>query len=452
MIVVVGGGLTGLALSRELDARGLEHVVLEAAARPGGIVRSGEIDGRILEWGPQRTRLTAGLRALASELGLEEQLIIAEPGLLPWVYARGRLRRLPTSPAALLTSDVLGPFARLRVALEPLTSGLRERETAGDYLIRKFGRAAYEDVLGPLYGGLYASRPTDMPARFALARALAEFGVDRSVLLWLLRRRGAALPPACSFTRGMQTLTDALAARAGDRLVLETPAGSVRRDRDGLIVATAEGPIRCTDVVLTVPAPVAGDLLSALDPDVAARLDGLAYNPLAIVHLLAEQDGASLRGLGYQVSFRMPLATRGVTWNDAMFRGAGRDGVYTAYLGGALSPETVELADDRLGALAAEEFEQVTGVAARPIAVARTHMPAWDHSWSLLDGVRFPEGVHACANWETRPGIPGRLAAARRMAARLARGGAPKNEEEAGGASGVAPAVADDRDDPAITV
>ena len=436
MIAVIGGGLTGLALSRELDARGLEHVVLEAAARPGGIVRSGEVEGRVLEWGPQRTRLTAGLRVLAAELDIEDEIITAEPGLPLWVYARGRLRQIPTSPAALLTSDVLGPHSRLRVALEPLTSGLRDRETAGDYLIRKFGRAAYEDVLGPLYGGLYASRPTEMPARFALARSLAEFGVGRSVLLWLLGRRGAALPPACSFRRGMQTLTDALAARAGDRLALETPAGSVRRDRDGLVVSTAEGPIRCTDVVLTVPGPVAGDLLTALDPDVAARLDGLAYNPLAIVHLLAEQNDASLRGLGYQVSFRMPLATRGVTWNGAMFPDAGRDGVYTAYLGGALSPATVELADDRLGALAAEEFEQVTGVPARPIAVARTRMPAWDHSWSLLDGVRFPEGVHACANWETRPGIPGRLAAARRMAARLAREAAPEDGEAAPGDGG----------------
>jgi oxygen-dependent protoporphyrinogen oxidase len=433
LIAVIGGGLTGLALSRELDARGLEHVVLEAAARPGGIVRSGEVEGRVLEWGPQRTRLTTGLRALASELGIEDQLITAEPGLPLWVYARGRLRRIPTSPAGFLTSDVLGPLARLRAALEPLTSGLRDRETAGDYLIRKFGRAAYEDVIGPLYGGLYASRPTEMPARFALARTLAEFGVDRSVLLWLLGRRSAALPPACSFRRGMQTLTDALAARAGHRLALETPAGSVRRDRDGIVVATAEGPVRCTDVVLTVPADVAGDLLTALDPDIAARLGGLAYNPLGIVHLLAEGDGASLRGLGYQVSFRMPLATRGVTWNAAMFRGAGRDGVYTAYLGGALSPETVELADDRLGARAAEEFEQVTGVAARPIAVARTRMPAWDHSWSLLEGVRFPEGVHACANWETRPGIPGRLAAARRLAARLARGAAPGARPAEGG-------------------
>lgn len=457
LIAVIGGGLTGLALSRELDLRGLDHVVLEAAERPGGIVRSGEVAGRVLEWGPQRTRLTPGLRSLADELRIGGELITAEPGLPLFVFARGRLRRLPASAREFLTSDALGPAARLRVALEPLTAGLREGETAGDFLIRKFGRTVYEDVLGPLYGGLYASKPTEMPARFALARTLAELGIDRSVVLWLLSRGGEGLPPACSFRGGMQTLTDALARRAGARLALGEPAGSIRREDGGFVVSTAGGPVRCSDVVMTAPADVAAEMIAPLDADMAARLDGLAYNPLAIVHLLHEggDDAASgiatagaagapagpesaaasgapkprrpgrrrdeLRGLGYQVSFRESLATRGVTWNDSLFPGAGRDGLYTAYLGGAISPEAVDLPDDRLGALAAEEFAAVTGLAARPIAVARTRMPAWDHSWSLLDGLRFPPGLHACANWETRPGVPGRLAAARRVAARLAR-------------------------------
>ncbi len=455
MIAVIGGGLTGLALSRELDARGLEHVVLEAAGRPGGIVRSGEIRGRVLEWGPQRTRLTPGLTGLAAELGIADRIITAPSDLPLFVFARGRLRRVPRSAGEVARSDLLGWGTRLKLLLEPFTVGLREGETAGSFLIRKFGRAAYDEMLGPLYGGLYASRPTEMPARFALARTLAEFGIGRSVVLWALGRRVAAIPAACSFRAGMQTLTDALARRAGERLVLGEAVGSIRREGGGFVVATAGGPVVCDDVVLTVPADVAAGLLGSLDTDVAARLDGLTYNPLVVVHLLAEPgktgdddrygggageeaggeeaggaeaggDGhgggaGRLRGLGYQVSFRESMATRGVTWNDSMFGGFGRDGVYTAYLGGAMAPGTADLPDDRLGALAAREFEAATGVSAEPISVARTRMPAWDHSWSLLDGLSLPEGLHACANWETRPGIPGRLSAARRLAARLAR-------------------------------
>lgn len=423
MIAVIGGGLTGLALSRELDARGLDHVVLEAAERPGGIVRSASVRDRILEWGPQRTRLTPALAALSEELGIDDEVIVAPADLPLFVYARNALRRVPMSASQILTSDLLGPMARLRFLFEPFSGGLREGETAGDYFVRKFGRQAYDDLFGPLYGGLYASRPSDMPGRFALARTLAELGVDESIVLWFVERRGMDPPPACSFRAGMQTLTDALARRAGSRLSLGESAGSIRVDGAEFVVATAGGPVRASDVVLTVPADVAGELLMPVSSDLAARLDGLTYNPLAVVHLLRTVPADEpLKGLGYQVSFREKTATRGVTWNEGLFPQGGRDGLFTAYLGGASAPEACDLPDDVLGDLAAAEFMAVTGVEAEPISVARTRMPAWDHSWSLLDGMVPPPGLHLCANWETRPGVPGRLAAARRLASRIARG------------------------------
>ncbi|HJR53873.1 MAG TPA: FAD/NAD(P)-binding protein, partial [Gemmatimonadota bacterium] len=54
MIGIVGAGLTGLALAHELARRGVEHVVLEAADRPGGVIESARVDGRVLDFGPQR--------------------------------------------------------------------------------------------------------------------------------------------------------------------------------------------------------------------------------------------------------------------------------------------------------------------------------------------------------------------------------------------------------------
>ena len=47
-------------------------------------------------------------------------------------------------------------------------------------------------------------------------------------------------------------------------------------------------------------------------------------------------------------------------------------------------------------------------------------MPAWDRSWSAIQGLSLPAGIHIHANWMARPGIPGRLATARRLAESLA--------------------------------
>jgi oxygen-dependent protoporphyrinogen oxidase len=165
--------------------------------------------------------------------------------------------------------------------------------------------------------------------------------------------------------------------------------------------------------VLTTPAAATARLLQPIAGDAAERIGRLRYNPLGVVHLHARTE---LRGMGFQVSFAEPLALRGVTYNDSLF---GRTGVYTAYLGGGARPEVVELDDDTLARLAVEEFRVCTGYEGRPLAVAREAMPAWDRTWAALEGLRLPAGLSLTANWESRPGLPGRFARARALAESL---------------------------------
>ena len=77
MIAIVGGGISGLALGWELAARGADFVVLEAEERVGGVIRSSRVAGHVLDWGPQRVRLTAALTRLIQGLGLRDQLLTA---------------------------------------------------------------------------------------------------------------------------------------------------------------------------------------------------------------------------------------------------------------------------------------------------------------------------------------------------------------------------------------
>jgi oxygen-dependent protoporphyrinogen oxidase len=410
----VGAGLTGLALAHELARRGVDHVVLEAADRPGGVIRSSRVEGRVLESGPQRGRMTADLSALVGELGIAREVVYAPEGLSLFVYADGALREVSFSAWSVLAGDLLTWRGKLRLALEPFTAGPRDDERVATLLTRKLGREAYERLVGPLYGGLYASDPANMVVGLSLGHVLREFGVRRSFLLPLLRRGGSiGAPQACSFVEGMQTLTDALHAAHAGAIRLGTPVRGLARSGNGWTLELDGGAVVADVVILTCDARAAAGLLAGAAPDVAERVQRLVYNPLGVVHLHAETD---LRGLGYQVGLGEDLATRGVTWNDSLF---GREGVYTAYLGGAKNPAVVEEPDEWLGQLAADEFRRVTGCAARVLAVARERMPAWDVSWHALEGLEIPPGIQIAANWMSRPGIPGRLAEARRLAERL---------------------------------
>lgn len=417
MIVIIGGGISGLALAHELHARDRPFVLLEASGRVGGVMRSGRVDGHLLEWGPQRGRLTREFAALVDDLGIGDELIRAPAGLPLFVYRSGRLRRVPFSIGAFLTSDILSFAGKLRVLLEPLTAGPRDDEAVADFFIRKIGREAYENLAGPLYGGLYASDPKQMVVGLSLRHVLREFNVGRSMLWPLLRRGGTVAPPdACSFRDGMETLPRALLDRHRTRIRLDTRVAAIDRDGAGYVVRTAHEDIEADHIVVTAPAAATALLLRTVAPDAAARIGSLTYNPLTVVHLFAE---TSLYGLGYQVSLAEPLVTRGVTWNDSLF---GRRGVYTVYLGGAKNPWVAREPPERAGRIALDEFRLATGYDAHVLAVEQERMPAWDRSWSALRGIELPAGLHIHANWESRPGIPGRLIMARRLAERLTGG------------------------------
>lgn len=209
----------------------------------------------------------------------------------------------------------------------------------------------------------------------------------------------------------MRELPLALAEALGERVRLEAPVRTLRRDGSGWRVECDDQVVEAESVVLTTPASVASDLLAAVAPEAAAAIGSLRYNPLAVVHLDAETE---LRGLGFQVAFtETDLLLRGVTFNDSLF---GRRNLYTAYLGGSRNPEVPRMDEAELAALARHEFRACTGYEADVLSVAVERMPAWDVTWAAVEDVRLPEGLHVASNWRSRPGLPGRLAEAAAVA------------------------------------
>jgi oxygen-dependent protoporphyrinogen oxidase len=79
LTVVVGAGISGLACAHALGKAGRDVVVLDDAARPGGVIESQAEAGYLLELGPQSFTGTPALLRLIEELGLTGQLVEAPP-------------------------------------------------------------------------------------------------------------------------------------------------------------------------------------------------------------------------------------------------------------------------------------------------------------------------------------------------------------------------------------
>jgi len=416
---IVGAGITGLSLSHHLAERGVDAIAFEATDQPGGVIRTGRVDGAVLEWGPQRVRLTEPIRELIETTGIESEVITADPDLPLYVYADGDLGKVPRSMTALLGTDLLSWRGKLRLLAEPLSDPGRPDESAADLFTRKFGREAYENVIGPLFGGIYASDPAEMPARHALSGLLRLESESGSLLRTALARVRGDRPPATSFEDGLQWLPEALADRHADRIEFRTPVDGVTEDSDanGYHVHAGGRTEQVDHVVITTPAEESADVLADLAPESATALAELRYNPLAMVYLRSDADA---RGLGYQVRRGEGLHTLGVSWNASAFD---RDGVYTVFLGGMDDPEMVDRADDELGGIASREFAEVMGADAEVIAVNRWErgFPAYDRSFDALDRVSLPDGVRLATNYTGRMGVPSRVREAARLAAELSR-------------------------------
>ncbi len=417
-VAVVGAGITGLAVTHHLAAADIDVVTFEAAAEPGGVIRSHQHDGRVLEDGPQRFRLTDELDALVRDLGLGNQMIRVEDEPPLYIYADEKLCLVPKSVRQLFSTDLLTWREKVRLLREPMTSSLDRDETVAEGFSRKCGTGVYRKLIEPIVGGMYGTDPEEMPVGHALDRLVDFENEHRSLLFGAYRRARSTegFPPVVSFDEGVQTVPWALYEQHEPYVHLNQPVTSIERFMGGqFAVRTDRGSVGVDRLVVTTPAATTASLLSMIDDCHVAPLAELTYNGLVIVHLEADLDRP---GFGYQVHRNEGLSTLGVTWNDSLL---GRDGVYTAFLGGMYEPELLDQSADELGALAAEEFERVTGEPASVLDVTSLPkiIPAYDTTWSALDEIELSDDIILATNYTARIGIPGRLREAKRVAERL---------------------------------
>jgi oxygen-dependent protoporphyrinogen oxidase len=296
-VVVVGGGLAGLACAFRLTRAGHEVEVLERQAEAGGSSRADARGRFVLDAGSVfDLDRSPTLRALARALGISDRL-------RPLARASCAVLRDfelhpvdPRRPLALAASPLLSLPARARLARLGLELARRwphldprrpeallalDRADAAAELRRAVGAEALEYLLAPLLaascpGGLAATSWAG--ALLALRAALA------------LRRPG-------SLSHGDGTLTRALAERVNLRpgcqvLSVETESGGARvsyRSRGGSSRVLADA------AVVALPARAAAALCPKLTPAERGFLEQARSARAIEVLLLLDSPPATLR-------------------------------------------------------------------------------------------------------------------------------------------------------------
>lgn len=404
--LVLGAGLAGLAAADVLAgdaADGSRRVtVIDPSGRVGGVLGTVHEDGWLVERSAD-CFLAARPEAvtLVRRLGLEAELIGVEaPARRALVWHAGRgipapagFRLLaPGRQGSILTTPLLSLPGRLRLLAEPLVPPRRgtaadQDESLESFVVRRLGREAFDRLVQPLASGIW----TADPARLSMAAACGDFlAMEReSGSLWAgerkrLRRQPAAAEASgarygqfATLASGMETLPRRLADDLRSRGVRFVSGAATRLHRvaDGRWQIEGSGldasAMTADAVVIATPAPVASALFTGFDRTVADDLAGIDYAGSCIVSLGFARDRVAhpLDAAGMvipRVAGRRILA---VSFSSSKFPGRAPPGcvLMRVFVGGALDPEAMKLADDELVQLALAEVGELLGARGAPL-------------------------------------------------------------------------------------
>jgi len=324
-VVVVGGGITGLAAAYHLSVLGgpgLRVTVLEAAPEIGGKLTVSDVAGLPVDAGAESmlTRRPEAL-ALTRAVGLGASIVHpATTGASVW--SRGGLRPLPGGQLmgipgdlrAVAASGVLSLPGLLRIPLDQL---LPRTRVAGDVSIGGFvrarlGREVVDRLVEPLLGGVYAGHADEISLDAALPQLSAAVRGERSLLRSVreaLPRPGAgpAGPVFGSVRGGLGLLPAAVAKASGAQIRTGEPVRELRQTPDGwqLVVGSTRSrrTLEADAVVLAIPAAPAARLLADLVPAAAAEVSGIEYASVAVITVALPSSAATpaMTGTGFLV-------------------------------------------------------------------------------------------------------------------------------------------------------
>lgn len=415
-VLVVGAGISGLTAAFHLLRGGLDVVVVEAADRVGGAIRTvtpvSEAGTFLFEQGPNTVIGGPGVARLVREAGLEDDRVVAAgAGKRRFVWKDERLHPLPSGPKSLVTTPLFPAAAKLRLLREPWirrpspgADGPRE-ESVADLVRRRLGPAFLDYAVGPFVSGVYAGDPERLSARWALSRLheLEErHGSFVRGALAGLRRRGAdgggsaarsERGELISMDGGLELLPRRL-AEVVDDVRTGTRCLSLRTAGRRFEAETDAGPIVAHDVVLALPAAAAATVLDELTGGRSGAFAQIPYAPVAVASYGFRRNDVAhpLDGFGFLAPRKESLRVLGCLFPSSLFPGRAPAGcvTLTAFVGGRTDPGALDLDDDALHRTVLADLDRALGLSGEPLVRDLARWPSAIPQYEIGHG-RFVE-------------------------------------------------------------
>jgi oxygen-dependent protoporphyrinogen oxidase len=404
-VVIVGGGIAGLAAAYFLRDAGVRVTVLEGSPRLGGKLAVSEIAGVAVDEGAEALLVTRPEgTGLIDAAGLADQRVT--PGTTSaTIWSRGQFYPLPRRQFMGVPSDVAELAASGVVSDDGVARAARDLElpetprdgdvSVAGYVAARQGPEVVDRLVDPLLGGVYAglsaqlSFDATLPALSAASRRYRSLAEAAGSLLPPTSQPAAGGAPAqarqvfTTLSGGLGILPEVLAKQSGATVRAGAMVRELARTQDGwqLTMGSAASPerIEADAVILAVPARPAGRLLAGVPGASAAvtAFSKFSYASMAIVTLAYPRSAfpAEPSGSGYLVPAVDGRAVKAVTFSTVKWPHLLDECHIVRCSLGRMGEESVLQREDAdLAALAAADLATATGVQGSPVA---TRVSRW---------------------------------------------------------------------------
>jgi protoporphyrinogen/coproporphyrinogen III oxidase len=393
-IAIIGGGISGLAAAFELEQRRREgarvaYVLYEASSRLGGVLRTEQVDGCVIEAGPDSFVTEKPWAAdFCRALGIGDQLISSNDAeRKTYILTHGRLVEMPDGlmfmvPTKILPTGMSPLFSwktKLRMMQElyhpPRAVG--HDESVAAFVERHYGAEMVDRLADPLLSGVYGGEAANLSVRAVLPR-FAEMerthgSLGRAMLAARKKMKSASKPALfTSLKNGMQALAEtAVAHLTPTCLLTNATVFAIQPQAGGWTVSAGLQSDQFDRVIVALPATAAAEILEHTSPELAKELAAVQYSSSITVGLGYDREvRESLPpGFGFLVprSEGKRLLAATFVHNKFPHRAPEDRALLRCFFAGSNAENVWSLSDDEIIGIVRQELRQILGLEPEPL-------------------------------------------------------------------------------------
>jgi oxygen-dependent protoporphyrinogen oxidase len=395
-IAIIGGGISGLAAAYELEQRrradaDVEYTLYESSPQLGGVLRTEQVDGCVIEAGPDSFVTEKPWAAdLARALGIGDQLIGSnDADRKTYILTRGRLVQMPDGlmflvPTKILPTGLSSLFSwktKLRMTQELFhpPHAADHDESVADFVERHYGSEMVDRLADPLLSGVYGGEAANLSVRAVLPR-FAEMerthgSLGRAMLAARKKMKAMrqSVPPLfTSLKNGMQSLAQtAISNLPSSSLLTNALVQAIQPEAGGWLVSAGMKSDSFDAVIVALPARAAAEVLVGASTDLARELAGIEYSSSITVGLGYDRDVRQSLPAGF--GFLVPrsegkrLLAATFVHNKFPHRAPEDRALLRCFFAGESAEKVWSLTDDQIVAIVRNELQQIVGLRAEPL-------------------------------------------------------------------------------------